>query len=241
MKAEVYCLMVTGKDDRRIAYARLIGIPNFDEQTYPNKKMIIVNHGDKPVLNAPRDDVYELRVEKGDMTLGDLRNLSLDLVPLNALWICWDDDDTRERDYLSSMASALFEHRAIAVFAKNRLEINLANGYTFKSRFERGNTHILCMKLDRLRYLSKDTLEDVLLQDHITSFNKKYVAIENDPRAYVRIIHQNNTSPFAKDDRDSIVEYANQSNYSELEASDEEKAYAARVVRERYGFFLYRK
>lgn len=242
MKPPVYCLMVTGKDEKRLAYARQIGIPNFESQDYPNKHMIIVNHGKKPVLETQRDDIYEIMVEKGPgTTLGDLRNVSLDLVPLNACFSIFDDDDWRTPNYLSYMVDTLFKTRSIAVFMKNRLEYNLANGYTFRSHFRNGNTHILCIKLDRLRYTPLDTLEDVRLQEDIASFKKKYTAIDNDPRMYIRIIHQNNTSPFAKDSRADIVRYSPGGNYWESEASVEEKDYAARTINERYSFFLYKK
>lgn len=242
MKPPVYCLMVTGKDEKRLAYARLIGIRNFDLQDYPNKHMIIVNHGKKPVLENPRKDIYEIMVEKGpDTTLGDLRNISLDLVPLNACFSIFDDDDWRLPNYISFMVDTLLKTNSIAVFMKNRLEYNLANGYTFKSHFKNGNTHILAIKLDRLRYTPVDTLEDVHLQENIASFEKKYTAIENDPKMYIRIIHQNNTSPFATDNRADIVNFNSNGNYWESKANEEEKTYVSMVVKERYSFFLYKK
>ena len=235
----VYAIMITGKDRKRIMFARLIGIKNFDGQDYPNKKMIIVNHGDTPVLENPRNDIYELMVEKGDMTSGDLRNLALELVPINGCWITFDDDDNRVNNYLSFMVNTLLETKSIAVFLKNRLEYNLANGFTFKSHFSYGNTHILCIKLDRLRYTSVNTLEDVNLQKDIKSFKKKYVAIDNDPKMYIRIIHQNNTSPFALDSRDHIMNFASTSYYKESNASEDEKEFAQKVIKDKYGFFLY--
>ena len=158
MLPPVYAILVTGKDEKRIAYSRLIGIKNFDMQDYPNKKMIVVNHHDIPVLTKPRDDIYELQVSKGNMTLGDLRNIAFELVPLNAISVTWDDDDFRKPNYISFMLDKLISTKSIAVFLKNRLEYNLANDYIFKSHFDDGNTHVMCVKLDRLRYLSKDTL-----------------------------------------------------------------------------------
>lgn len=235
----VYALMVTGKDERRVAFARLIGIKNFDMQDYKNKKMIIVNHGNARVLTKARPDIYELMVEKGDMTLGDLRNLALELVPINAISVCWDDDDYRVPNYISFMVNKLLSTKSIAVFLKNRLEYNLANGFTFKSHFGYGNTHIMSIKLDRLRYTSVNTLEDVNLQKDIKSFHKKYVAVDNDPRMYIRIIHQNNTSPFALDSRDHVVKYASTSYYKESEATEEEKEYAKDIIHKHYQFFLY--
>ena len=241
MNPFVYAIMITGKDERRAAFARLIGIRNFEMQDYKNKKMIIINHGTIPIIEKQNDKIHELIVEKGDMTLGDLRNLALDLVPLNAIWYVHDDDDWRVPNYISFMIDKLLSTKSIAVFLKNRLEYNLANKFTFKSYFDYGNTHIMCIKLDRLRYMRKDTLEDTELQRDIQSFKRKYLAIDNDPKMYIRIIHQNNTSPFAIDSRNDVVKYADSSYYKEFDASPEQKKYAADIVQKHYGFFLYSK
>lgn len=233
--------MITGKDSKRVAYARLIGIKNFYTQTYKNKKMIIINHGNIPILEKPNTDIYELHVDKGEMTLGDLRNIALELIPLNGISLCWDDDDWRRPDYIETMLNKMLNTKSIAVFMKNRIEYNMANGFTFTSSFDRGNTHIMSIKLDRLRYTSKDTLEDVDLQTDIKTFKKKYTVIDNDPDMYIRIIHQNNTSPYAQDSRDAIVNYSPDSYYKEHEATEKHKTYAAKIIKEHYGFFLYTK
>jgi hypothetical protein len=237
----VYALMISGKDSKRLMYARLIGIKNFESQTYKNKHMIIINHGSVSILDQPKDNIYEVMINKGNMTLGDLRNLSLEMVPLNAIYYICDDDDWRTSNYIEYMVNELLKTKSIAVFLKNRIEYNLANGYTFNSHFTMGNTHIMSIKLDRLRYMSKDTLEDTGLQSEIASFKKKFTAIDNDPKMYIRIIHENNTSPFATDDRDSITKYDDDGNYREYESTDSEKKYASEIVKIHYGFFLYKK
>jgi hypothetical protein len=241
LEPTVYAIMVTGKDERRVAFARHIGIKNFDMQDYQHKKMIIVNHGNTKVLTRPRDDIFELMVTKGNMTLGDLRNIALELVPLNAIWYVHDDDDFRQTHYISHLLTTLLKSKSIAVFLKNRLEYNLANGFTFKSSFSYGNTHIMCIKLDRLKYMSKDTLEDTSLQKDIKSFKKKYIALDNDPKLYIRIIHQNNTSPFAHDSRKEVVNYAKESYYQEHDAAEDEKKYAQEIIQKYYTMFLYSK
>lgn len=238
MQPRVYCLLITGKDTKRIAYSRLIGVKNFYVQTYPHKTLIIVNHGTEPVLLQPHENVYEMRVEKGDMTLGDLRNLSLDLVPMNGVFCIFDDDDWRSPDYLSIMIDALISSKSVAVFLKNRLEYNLQKHYCFVSHFEQGNTHILGYKIERLRYTSKDTLEDTNLQYDLKSFGKKFLALDNDPKMYLRIIHDNNTSPHARMNPESITVYSKDSYYKESEASPDQTAYAKSIIKTRYSFFL---
>lgn len=238
---DVYALLVTGKDEKRSLYARVIGLKTFNNQTYEKKHMIIINHGTKPVMVYPQKNVYELMVDKGNMSLGDLRNLSLELVPMNAVFYIHDDDDYRPNNYIQYMIDHLLQTKSIAVFLKNRLEYNLANGFTFKSSFDNGNTHIMCIKIDRLRYLDKNTLEDVELQKDIKSFKKKYHAIDNDPKMYLRIIHQNNTSPHVSDERKSIVKYSDKSYYKEYEVTKDEKEYVDKIIKEFYGIFLYKK
>jgi hypothetical protein len=233
--------MITGKDENRVMFARLIGLKNFNEQIYKNKRLIIVNHGKIPIMTGPQENVYEIIIDKGDMTLGDLRNYAFDLVPINELVCIFDDDDWRKPDYIEFMVSKLLKTKSIAVFMKNRMEYNLANGFTFKSQFKDGNTHIMCIKLDRLRYTSLDTLEDVLLKKDLQSFKKKYTAIDNDPTMYIRIIHQNNTSPYAKDNRTEIINYPKNGNYQEYNSTEEEKTYVAGIIKQYYGFFLYNK
>lgn len=239
MQPPVYAIMITGKDEHRIAFARLIGIKNFDLQDYKNKHMIIINHGKTPIITKPRENIYEMQVDKNNMTLGDLRNFALELVPLDAIQVTWDDDDWRMPNYMSYMVQTMLQQKAIAIFMKNRLEYNLANNYAFKSSFAYGNTHIMSIKLDRLRYMSYDTLEDTHLQQDIKSFNKKYIALDNNPCMYIRIIHKNNTSPYATDDRQKIVNYKDDSYYKEHEATSAEKEYAKKIVDEYYGFFKY--
>lgn len=237
----VYAIMITGKDERRVMFARLIGLKNFDMQDYPHKKLIIINHGTIPILTTQRQDVYEIFVDKSNMTLGDLRNFALELVPLNGIWICWDDDDFRTSNYMSFMLNHLLSSNSIAVFMKNRLEYNLANGFTFRSSFKDGNTHIMSIKLDKLRYIPKDTLEDVFLREQIKSFKKKYVSIDNDPKMYIRIIHQNNTSPFVTDERKEVIRYSEDSYYREFDVTQEQKAFVQQQIQQHYGMFVYKK
>lgn len=234
MEPEVYALMITGKDEKRIKFARDIGVPNFDEQTYKNKKMIIINENNTKVLTQPRADIYELQINRNNLSLGDMRNLSLEMVPLNAVFYIHDDDDYRPAHYLKYLVTELLKQKAFAVFIKNRLEYNLANGYMFKHRFENGTTHLLCRKLDKLRYLNKDTLEDTELVHDLSKFKKKYIILENDSRMYLRIIHGDNTSPFAVSSRNSIKAYDRNDPYKEFEVNEIERKYVKNIISKYY-------
>lgn len=235
MNPLVIAIMITGKDQMRIELARNVGIRNFDEQDYPNKKMVIVNHGNEKVLPSARNDIHEIMVDKAAFSLGDLRNIALELVPINALWYVHDDDDIRHPKYVSYMVDNLLKNKAVAVFMKYRLEYNLTNGYSFVMKFEGGTTHVMAMKLDRLRYLDVDTLEDVNLQDDLKAFKKKYVLLDNDPRMYIRTIHNSNTSPFAISSRDSLRPFTSDSMYKEYNITEKQKEYVERAVQKYYG------
>ncbi|MCZ6913924.1 MAG: hypothetical protein O7C59_05330 [Rickettsia endosymbiont of Ixodes persulcatus] len=46
----IYCLMITGKDDYRYEFAK-ISIINFLMQTYDNKYLVIINHGQVKLID----------------------------------------------------------------------------------------------------------------------------------------------------------------------------------------------
>ena len=52
-KEKIYCIMITGKDDVRLEYASK-SIKNFEEQTYQNKILLIMNHNSQKILT---DDI----------------------------------------------------------------------------------------------------------------------------------------------------------------------------------------
>lgn len=230
----VYAIMITGKDQKRVMFSRFIGLKNFNMQTYKNKKLIIINHGDIPVMTQKQDNVYEIKINKRNMTLGDLRNFSLTLIPLNAISLTFDDDDWRVPTYIEFMLDTLLKTKSTAVFMKNRLEYNLTNGFSYRSFFDYGSTHMMCIKLEKLQYLSKDTLEDIQLQSDLKSFNKKYTAIDNDPKMYLRIIHENNTSPNAAETKNSLIKVSDDSYYKEFDIDVDNKAYIDKIIRDYY-------
>jgi hypothetical protein len=223
--------MITNSD-KRLKFAREVGIRNFEQQDYLNKRMIIVNHGKTKVLeNQTYPKYYELMVNKTNLSLGDLRNLSLELVPLNSIYVIWDDDDIRTPNYISYLVDKLLKERAFAIFIKYRIEYILPTGYSYIHKFENGTTHIMSWKLDKLRYLDLNTLEDVNLQDDLSRFHKKYIRLDNDPKMYLRVNHGSNTSPFALPNRTSISPNNPLSMYKEYEISPEDKAYADAMIK----------
>ena len=167
----IYCLMITGKSDERLWFAKNIGIPNFNMQKYSNKYLIIINHGTHIDIDQP--NIIQHTFPRDSMTLGTLRNFSLEKVPYNGLYCIWDDDDFRPYDFLSIMYDTIMYNKADAIFIKKRIEYNIANNFCFISEFENGTTHIFARKLDILKYINIDTLEDTELQKDLLNYKKK--------------------------------------------------------------------
>ncbi|WP_156458025.1 glycosyltransferase family A protein, partial [Sphingomonas sp. Leaf412] len=89
----ISCLMVTA-NRRRLAQR---SIDCFLAQRYPNRELVIVDDGTEdytPILSAvPADRLIHHRLPKDPATtLGELRNLTLDLAR-GELISQWDDDD----------------------------------------------------------------------------------------------------------------------------------------------------
>ena len=89
----ISCLMVTGK--RRELPRRAIGC--YLAQTYPNKELVIVDHGDnglaEMLAELGRSDITHIRVpDQEGLTLGDLRNMTM--AAARGEYVAqWDDDD----------------------------------------------------------------------------------------------------------------------------------------------------
>jgi hypothetical protein len=221
--------MVTGKNEDRYKFVE-IALANFKQQTYPNKHLIIINHGQKSLNEIQNQNITVIPFDKAHMTLGDMRNFSLEMVPINSLWTIWDDDDWRHKRYLELLVKALLDNKADAVFFKNRLDFNINTGYVYRSTFEKGMPFVLCKKFEVIRYLSKDSLEDIRLYNDLELHNKKIVLLDNDPRWYVRTIHEANTSLYVDKNKTSTVNYSKESSYHEYTATQKEDSYARKII-----------
>jgi hypothetical protein len=164
------------------------------------------------------------------MTLGDMRNFSLEMVPFNGLWTVWDDDDWRHDRYLELLYKNMVEKKADAVFFMNRLDFNLNNGFTYRCKFSKGMPFLLSKKADVIRYLSKDSLEDIRLYNDLELHGMNTSVINNDPRWYIRTIHGTNTSLYVDNAKKSIVLYNDDSQYHEFDATEKERTYARKII-----------
>ena len=191
----VYCLMVTGKDDARVALARG-SVQNFIDQMYAAKRLVIVNHHPtQSVLQGKvLDGVTEVRVDKAGKTLGDLRNVSMAYVQPGTLWTPWDDDDVRSLDYLALLFGRMATTGADVVLTTRRYEYNANTDFAWETKLPTG-TWMFFAKYDAAyKYASLDTKEDNAVKDQMYALKKAIDMYDNDPRMYIRLVHSNNTS-----------------------------------------------
>lgn len=242
----VYALMITGKDDRRIEFAKK-AVMNFDDQDYPNKRLIIVNHHPDPQMEVLRreengengedevkkNDRLEIRMKKE--SLGHLRNASLEFVPMNAYWTIWDDDDWRPRDYLSTLLRMIFDEQVDGVTFTTRYEHNLKTVFSWKMTSMKGYPTILCKQNPLIRYKNVDTMEDVDLLESIRKIGLKVFIYHNvdRPDLYVRLVHGNNSSLYINHMKTNVRPRHSESNsYKEDMISQKEKEFVVRSVQQ---------
>lgn len=225
----VYCILITGKNDDRYKFIP-IALKNFEEQTYINKKLLIINHGNRQLFRKQNDNIIEVMFDKTNFTLGDMRNFALELIPYNSYWCIWDDDDYRHSKYLELLCKTLKNNDVDVVFFKNRIDYNINTNYGYRSKFSEGMPFIFAKRVDNIKYLSKDSLEDIRLYLDFEINNKKIFVLDNDPRLYIRLIHGTNTSLYVDNNKNSIINYGDESNYHEYELTDTENKYAQEII-----------
>lgn len=240
----IYCLMITGKTEQRRHFAK-IALANFNIQTYPNKYLIIINEGSHSTLNNYTNErrlnnVMEVMINKRThgLTLGDLRNISLEMVPPDAIWTTWDDDDWRHETYLEVLCNRLKKnpsHRYLLY--QNRLEYNFKTGFSWKVRIRNGTSIVFAYKDSSIKYDSLNVNEDVIVKQLMLSRISKGAGTiyDNDPLLYIRFVHNDNTSIYVDSKKEAIrIPVSNMSNVIESEAVYRDKKYIHNVVKKHY-------
>lgn len=240
----IYCIMITGKDSTRYKFAKL-SIENFQNQTYHYKHLLIVNHGQKllthPGSQMPNISEILVNKEKHNLMLGDLRNIALEMVPINAFWFPWDDDDYRHPLLLQSLADTAIKKSADVVSLTTRLEYNKNTRFCWKMTIRSGMVLSLVKKDPRFQYLRKDSLEDIHLLDTYKKYGYNVVTINNNPMWYLRLVHSNNTSLYVNPNKKSVYTVDNQAehNYVETECTDIERSHVHNILLSYYKDILY--
>ena len=227
-EAPIFCLMMTGKDDTRAKYAKS-AIINFHKQTYSNKFLIIVNEGSQNIIDKKNNRVLELKVQ--GLSLGKMRNIALDLVPPNAIWTTWDDDDWRSDDYLRTLYDELMRHptKKYLMFC-NRVDHNMNTNFSYRVQLMSGTYIFFAFKDPLIQYDDVSTKEDAVVKQYlIRNGNRTHVFFNNDPLLYIRFIHKSNTSTYINTRKRSITNYKATSLYHEYPVTEHQKEYIDRV------------
>lgn len=246
----VYCLMITGKNKERLLLSR-ISMLNFVLQTYPEKYLIIINEGKVSVFNDTirrtmpptiLDYISEVHVNRRGttLTLGDMRNISLEMVPPDAIWTIWDDDDWRRSDYLSLLYKQLSSQSgARYLLFQNRLEYNFNTKLAWKMMMKNGTQIVFAYKDPLLKYDALNVNEDVVVKKYIhamaVSKEGSVVLFNNDPRIYLRFVHTNNTSIYVEKNKTSIRKPKKKNaNVVEMDANEQDIEYIDDVLKKYY-------
>ena len=193
-KPKISALLLTGRDLQRYALAR-VAVQCFLDQTWPNKELIIVNHG--PLSLATGDPrIKEVKVVKNEsFMLGDMRNASIDAA--TGEWcVQWDDDDWHHPTRMARQFEVA--HRAPHALTTFDWQVrcNMIDGSAFYDKMDGGqHMSIMFSRSVPQRYLPLNVRED-------TAFKKEFtetVAINNavtnpsaDPMQYLRFYHGRN-------------------------------------------------
>jgi hypothetical protein len=178
----VTAVLITGLHRERYSMAR-VAIECFKAQTYPNKNLLIVNHGEQSLASGDAR-IVELRLKKSSwQTIGDLRNLALEHASGDFI-VNWDDDDWHHPRRIEVQMQA--RSRDTAVLLKRRIHHSLVNGCSRYAEYPRGaEATILHPKKVPYRYPS-------MLRGSDSVFAKKFavrLAVDNDAALHIRFFH----------------------------------------------------
>jgi hypothetical protein len=178
----VTAVMITGLHRERYGMAR-VAIECFKAQTYPNKNLLIVNHGVQPLASGdPR--IVELRLQKSRwQTVGDLRNLALEHATGDFV-INWDDDDWHHPRRIEVQMGARGDDTAVLL--KTRVHHSLVNGCSRYAEYPRGaEATILHPRNTAYRYPSMLRGSDSVFANRFAT----RLPIDNDPALHIRFFH----------------------------------------------------
>ena len=197
-KPKISALMITGKNTERYPLAR-VSLDCFFNQTWPNKEIVIINHGTEKVCSVSDPRVKEVFVEKGPgVTLGDMRNWSIE--NSTGDWcVTWDDDDWHHPTRIQNQMDYSRESHITTYMWQVRCA--LTNNCAFYDKMPTGQQmSVMYERSTPARYLSLEVREDTKF---IEWFSGKVVCIDNhvgnvgcDPTQYIRFYHGRNIWDF---------------------------------------------
>jgi len=192
----ISCLCVTHKKPDMLKRA----IRCFDNQTYPNKQMVIVyEESDQPTHEFVVEQKFDTNIKivkintNFKMTLGELRNISVSKA--DGSFVCqWDDDDWYGAYRLSKQMNHLLQHEKSASILSRWIVFDSCSQKAYLSHTRLWEGSILCRRDLMLQnpYPPLPKAEDTCVIDSIHK-NGELSIIHDMPSLYVYIIHGNNT------------------------------------------------
>lgn len=187
----VSCLMVTSD---RPMHAR-IAVECYRRQTWRRRQLVIVDTGADRSLEAWLRDLNDpsinfKRMPRGNLTLGDIRNVSASRARGEFMCI-WDDDDLHhplrivtQMTALSSADAAACLLGKVTIWWPSRAELST-------SRIRPWEGTLLCKRAAMPRYVTKDKAEDTPAVAGLLG-RERVVQIDA-PELYVYVRHSSNT------------------------------------------------
>lgn len=164
----------------------------FLDQTYKNKKLIVINNGDYRIKDSISSELIEEINPGKEKTLGELRNVSLEQVPNGEIWIQWDDDDWRHPETCEKMMNIITSKKLDMLALRKQIQycFHKNNGYVVvrDSGIEGSVAGIKC----DIRYKSLSKGEDTYFYNEYKK-KRKTLVWDNPSTLYLRFIHNNNT------------------------------------------------
>jgi hypothetical protein len=166
----------------------------FENQTWPDRELLIINHG---TVFYCGDGIRNVPIHKtDDLHCGGMRNLAFVLASGDWL-MTWDDDDIYSPERMAVQASAIKKDSIIML--KNRIVVDVLSGQRgIRSSSGGGMSSMLYPKNTPHRFLNLKNGSDVLFAD---CFENRFV-IDNDPSLYIRTWHGENLTDRAEVMRD---------------------------------------
>lgn len=189
--------MITGKpgtDRRSLAKEAVV---SFCEQTYPARRLLILNEGPS-VLTEGCKLCWEELLAPADRTLGGLRNLALSLCRTE--WVIqWDDDDLSHPSRIGRQLQLALQSRADCCLLRSQVRVNLRTRATINWNWNYPEcpgipgTILHRREAAKVPYREERWGEDTFFW--ADNFQRSTVALENRtmPELYIRRYHGQNT------------------------------------------------
>jgi glycosyltransferase involved in cell wall biosynthesis len=190
----ISCLMVTA--DRRALARRSVNC--FLAQRYPNRELVIVDDGTEdyaPILAAvpPERLIYHRISKDAATTLGELRNLTLELARGDVI-AQWDDDDWFDAERLPRQLAALGDKAAVWMPATlMHLDDPAWLDRPYVSFFQGGApSTVVHRRRDDIRYPAERKGEDSTYRDAWRALGHRIMPVD-DAGLLIRCFHGKNT------------------------------------------------